>query len=180
MTDARLLGALIAGGLSSRFGSDKALAPWRGRAMIGWAADALHARCDALVVVGREWGGLASVADVPGPGLGPLGGIAGALAHAGAHGFGTVLTIGCDMPDVPGTLIDALLADAPAYCTDAPILGAWPTTLGPALAERLARARPGAKDGRLSVRRWAPDTGATPVPAPAPLANVNTPADLVR
>ncbi|MGI4731521.1 MAG: molybdenum cofactor guanylyltransferase [Janthinobacterium lividum] len=179
MSGGRVLGALIAGGAASRFGSDKALAPWRGRAMIGWAADALAPWCDAVVVVGREWDGLASITDRPAPGLGPLGGIAGALVHAGAHGFDTVVTIGCDMPDVPRELIGRLLAAAPAYCADAPILGAWPAALAPALIGRLSAAVPGAKDGRLSIRRWATEIGATPVLAPAPLANVNTPADLV-
>ncbi|WP_375382187.1 molybdenum cofactor guanylyltransferase [uncultured Sphingomonas sp.] len=176
----RILGALIAGGAASRFGSDKALAPWRGRVMIGWAADALAPWCGRVVVVGRAWGGLPSVADLPSPGLGPLGGIAGALAHAGAERFDAVMTIACDMPDVPGALIGRLLAaGGSVFCADAPILGVWPVTLGPALVERLAGATPGAKDGRLSIRRWALDIGATPVPAPGPLANVNTPADLV-
>ncbi len=180
MTFRGTAGAIIAGGVASRFGSDKALVAWRGRPMIARAADVLAPWCSEVLVVGRAWGGLPSVADRPSPGLGPLGGIAGALAHAGAHGFDTVVTIGCDMPDVPGALIGRLLAaGGPAYCADAPILGVWPATLGSALAERLAGATPGAKDGRLSIRRWALDVGATPVPAPGPLANVNTPADLL-
>lgn len=181
MISGRVLGALIAGGAASRFGADKALAAWRGRAMIGWAADALAPWCDATVVVGRAWGGLPSVADRPARGLGPLGGIAGALVHAGASGFGAVLTIGCDMPDVPAALIGRLLAArAPAFCADAPILGLWPVALAPALVERLADGVPGARDGRRSIRRWAADVGATPVAAGTPLANVNTPADLRR
>lgn len=174
------LGALIAGGAASRFGSDKALASWQGRAMIACAAEAITPWCAAIVVVGREWGGLPSVADLPAAGLGPLGGIAGALIHAAERGFDAVLTIGCDMPDVPGELIARLLAaGAPAFCGDAPILGLWPAVLGPALLDRLAGRVPGAKDGRLSIRRWALDMGATPVAALGPLANVNTPADLI-
>ena len=52
---AGILGALIAGGAARRFGSDKALAAWRGQAMIARAADALRPWCAALVVVGAAF-----------------------------------------------------------------------------------------------------------------------------
>ncbi|HKZ89868.1 MAG TPA: molybdenum cofactor guanylyltransferase [Thermoplasmata archaeon] len=41
---------LLAGGASRRFGSPKALAPFRGRAMIEWAAEALRPLADELLV----------------------------------------------------------------------------------------------------------------------------------
>lgn len=156
---------MLAGGRSSRFGSDKAAALLHGRALADHAAAALAPHVSAVVTIGRA-------DDRPAPDLGPLGGIAGALLHAEAAGYASVLTIGCDMPLVPAALLAALARSAPACCGDAPVLGHWPAALGRALATRLATA-----DER-SVRRWAAEIGATIMPAPAALANVNTPADL--
>jgi molybdopterin-guanine dinucleotide biosynthesis protein A len=196
-----ILGAVIAGGAATRFGSDKALALLDGKPLIDHAADALRAHVDALVLCGRTREGWTSLPDLPRPGLGPLGGIAAALAYAQAHGFASVLTIGCDMPRVPEELLKALSATSPSYCADAPILGHWDTNASDALLRHAglvpasttrriladAKARhggprnksgvAGGKDPALSIRRWAETIGATPIPAPSPLANVNTPAD---
>ena len=125
-------------------------------------------RADAVVVVGRDGG----VPDLPAADLGPLGGIAGALAHAAAHGFDSVLTLPCDMPRLPATLLDALLRRAPCYCSDAPVIGHWPAALAPGLLAHIAASE------RRSVIGWARTIGALPVASPVPLANVNTPADL--
>jgi molybdopterin-guanine dinucleotide biosynthesis protein A len=178
MTQSTLLGAIVAGGASSRFGSDKALALLDGRPLIAHAHAALERCTGAIVVCGRAWGGLPALDDVPVPGLGPLGGIAAALTYAQANGFGHVLTIGCDMPGVPEALLAELIARAPAFCSDAPILGCWPVGAAPGLAARLAGHRAGVKDGALSIRRWAESIEAAAVPAPVALFNVNTPADL--
>ena len=43
-------GLILAGGDSSRFGSPKALAPFRGRPMVRWVADAMAAVTDELLV----------------------------------------------------------------------------------------------------------------------------------
>jgi len=126
-------------------------------------------RADAVVVVGREGG----VPDLPAPHLGPLGGIAGALDHAAAHGFATVLTVPCDMPRLPAALLDALLRRAPSYCSEAPVIGHWPAALAPDLLAHIATS------DRRSVTGWARAIGALPVASPEPLANINTPADLL-
>lgn len=168
----RVLGALIAGGRASRFGSDKALALLAGRPLIAWAAGVVAPLVADTVVCGREWGGLTSVADVPAPGLGPLGGLAGALAHAQAHGLDAVVSIGCDMPWVPDGLVAALAQARPAWCADAPVLGCWPSPLAGALRAHLE-----AGEDR-SVRRWGASVGGVAVASPAPLPNLNTPADL--
>lgn len=162
----RVLGAVLTGGRSSRFGSDKAAADWNGRALAAHAAAMIAPCVDEVATVGP--GG---VADLPGPGLGPLGGIAGALDFAATRGFACVLTIACDMPRVPAELIEALTRRAPAYCADAPVLGFWPAALGAHLEAWLA-----VEDG--SVRAWARAVGALPIASPSPLANVNTRADL--
>ncbi len=168
----RCLGALIAGGRSSRFGGDKALALLDGVPLIDHAARAIVPFVNTTIVCGRDHRRYASVADVPAPDLGPLGGIAAALGYAFDHGYDIVLTIGCDMPGVPEALIARLLAAAPAYCASTPILGCWTSLLGPVLAAHLAAG------GDRSVRRWAEGVGVVAVPWDAPLPNINTPADL--
>jgi molybdopterin-guanine dinucleotide biosynthesis protein A len=130
--------------------------------------DLCEVNADAMVVVGRDGG----VPDLPGPDLGPLGGIAGALAYAAAQGFETVLTLPCDMPRLPATLLAALLRRAPSFCSDAPVIAHWPAALAPDLLAHLARTE------RRSVIGWARAIGALPVASPEPLANINTPADL--
>lgn len=166
-----ILGAVLAGGRSSRFGTDKAAALWSGRTLADHADDVLRPYSDAVVRVGP--GGLA---DLPMPGLGPLGGIAAALVHARDTGHNSVLTIGCDMPRLPDGLIAAIVRRAPAFCADAPVLGHWPVALADDL---LAWLRDSAPRGP-SVRGWAERIGALPIAAPAPIANVNTPADLAE
>ena len=122
---------------------------------------------------GREWGQLRSVADLPAPGLGPLGGLAGALAYADAVGAEAVLTIACDTIEVPGDLFERLTRRSPSFCVEAPVLGYWPATLASALRTRLERGE------ERSLRGWARAVGAVPVTAGTPLRNVNIPADLM-
>ncbi|WP_425230181.1 molybdenum cofactor guanylyltransferase [Sphingomonas sp.] len=167
MTDKGVLGAVLTGGQSSRFGSNKAEAEWNGRSLAEHAAALIAQHVDAVVMLGGE-----GVADLPRSGLGPLGGIAGALAYAEGNGFDSVLTIGCDMPRVPTALIWALLRRAPAFCSDAPVLGHWPASLAAQLLCHIE------SDDR-SVRGWAQAIGALPIESPVPLGNVNTPADLL-
>lgn len=167
-----ILGAILAGGRATRFGADKALAQWHGRPLIAHEADALRPWVDELAVCGREWGGLRSIADLPAPGLGPLGGLAGALAHAEAIRADAVLTIACDTLDVPADLFERLTRHAPSFCVDAPVLGYWPARLAPTLRARLERGE------ERSLHGWARVVGAVPVAAGCRLRNVNTPADL--
>ncbi|ABQ67834.1 molybdenum cofactor guanylyltransferase [Rhizorhabdus wittichii RW1] len=168
----RLLGALIAGGRSSRFGSDKALARWRGRPLIDHAADALRPHVATLVVCGREHGGLTMLADRPAPDMGPLGGIDAALHHARANGFDAVLTIGCDTPLLPDALIDRLVAAPGAACLSSlPVIGRWPAALADRLDAFLA------EDRKHAIRAWAAEAGAEMIEG-IDLPNVNRPEDL--
>lgn len=164
-----LLGAVLAGGRSSRFGSDKAAAMLDGRTLAEHAATTLARYADAVVIVGPD-----GLPDLPRPGLGPLGGIAAALDHAAERGIRCVVTIGCDMPVLPACLMEALLRRAPAFCDDAPVFGHWPAALGAHLLGHIETAPD------RSVRGWARAIGAVPIAAPAPLANVNTREDLER
>ena len=73
-----ILGAVLAGGQSSRFGSDKAIAEFQGRTLLARAVDTLSGWCEHVVVIGRETAPAPTLPDWPGPGLGPL---AGRLRH---------------------------------------------------------------------------------------------------
>lgn len=162
-----ILGAVLAGGQSSRFGSDKALAELGGRSLLSRAVAALESQCDGVIVVGRG-----DVLDRPRPGMGPLGGINAALHHAASHGYSDVLTCGVDCGGL-GPDARAELAPAPAYVADQPVIGLWPASAAPALDAFLA------SDAKHSMRAFAAMIGARPVTLSARTANINTREDLV-
>ncbi|RJF90565.1 molybdenum cofactor guanylyltransferase [Sphingomonas cavernae] len=109
----KVLGAIIAGGQSRRFGSDKALARIGGKTLLDHVAEALAAQTDALIICGREWPGLISIPDRPAPDQGPLGGLCAALRYAADNGFDAVLTAGCDTLPVPTDLLSLLNPSLP-------------------------------------------------------------------
>jgi molybdenum cofactor guanylyltransferase len=167
----RLLGAILAGGQSRRFGSDKAAALVDGKALLDHVADVLRPQCAALVIAGREWQGITSVADIPESGQGPLGGLAGALDYAQRNGFGAVLSCGCDVLGLPENLVGQLGA-APAIFDELPIVGLWPANLADILAVWLAN------PANRSVYRFADYISARRVTTPASITNVNRVSDL--
>lgn len=169
----KLLGAIIAGGRSSRFGSDKAAALLNGRPLIEHVADGLRLQAGRLVVCGRSWPGLEDVPDRPMPELGPLGGLCGALHWASGHGFDAVLTAGCDVLPIPVSLA-ARLGGGPACVAGQRLLGLWPVHLLPRLEAHLR------SSGDRSVRRWVEISGAREIRIAADLYNINTLADLDR
>ncbi|GGE00968.1 hypothetical protein GCM10011529_04050 [Polymorphobacter glacialis] len=165
----RLLGAVLAGGKSSRFGSDKALARHQGVALIDHVINALAREAGAVVVVGRDYPNMTGIPDWPNPGLGPLGGLCAALRHAAATGYNHVLTAGCDLPNLPPDLARSL-SPAPAYALGQPTIGLWPTTLASALGDHILA-------GNRSVHGWAEACYAHAIDL-GKLANINTAADL--
>jgi molybdopterin-guanine dinucleotide biosynthesis protein A len=167
----RRLGAILAGGQARRFGSDKAHALFEGARLIDRVAEALGAQCDAVIVCGREEPGFACIPDWPEAGLGPLGGLAAALRHAGAGGFAEVLSAGVDAPDLPQTLAAMLAGEGAAIVESQPVVGLWPTGTAPVLEAFIA-------SGGRSLYRFADHIGARRVEPPAPLMNVNRPEDL--
>jgi molybdopterin-guanine dinucleotide biosynthesis protein A len=164
----KTLGAVLAGGRSSRFGSDKALAMLGGRTLLDHALAALRPHCDAVIVVGRG-----EVADWPRPDMGPLGGIAGALIHAADRGFDRVLTAPVDCVRLPDDL-RALLEPGPAFLETQPVIGLWPVT---ALNELRALLEDGSDH---AVRFYARRIGARAVQSDFVPPNINSLADLER
>lgn len=167
-----ILGAVLAGGQSTRFGSDKALAELGGRTLLARAVETLQAQCDAVVVVGRDDAPAPTLADWPRPGMGPLGGIAAALHHAVHTGCEAVLTCSVDSIGLSEAILGEL-APAPAYCESQPVIGLWPASASATLDAVLA------SDDRHSVKAFAARIGARAVALSRNPANINTPADLL-
>lgn len=109
----QLLGAVLAGGGSRRYGRPKALALIGGRPMARWALDALEPHFSMRGMVGNEpfvahAFGVPSRKDVL-PGLGPLGGLITALVWAREMRLRGVFLLGCDMPLVDASLVGRIL-----------------------------------------------------------------------
>ena len=169
----RLLGAVLAGGQSRRFGSDKALAELDDRPLIAHAAAALQPHVDAVAICGRIFGGYIALPDRPTPGLGPLGGLAAALRHASDNDFDAVLSIGCDVPALPAGLVETLVVvGAPVAVRMLPICGLWRASDADRLDQHLA-----STDDR-SVRHWLAACGGQWFEGDVTLTNINTPDDL--
>jgi molybdopterin-guanine dinucleotide biosynthesis protein A len=135
---ARPVGFVVAGGLSTRMGRDKALLPWDGSTLLDHAIARLAAVCaDVRILCGPapryEDRGRPVVVDAV-PDHGPLGGLAAGLASAGdAPG----LFLGVDLPHVTVPLLSALAS-----------LGEWPRPGADSVRPGADGARPGADGPR--------------------------------
>lgn len=166
----RLLGAILAGGQSLRFGSDKALALYHGKPLIEHVAKALLPQVNELVVAGSDHPPYRSVADWPDAGEGPLGGLCGALLYAEQHGYDAVLSTPCDAVSVPR--LNDLLPSSGGVLRGWPLFGLWPTVLLPTLQRHLS------ESADRSVFGWIAVANLPELPAPEGLVNVNRPGDL--
>ena len=102
------LGAILAGGASSRMGSDKTFAEVAGQAMVDWVAGSLRSVTDDLVVVGRA-GTLSDIKCIPDDHAerrGPLAGLATALRLAADR---PVVLVAVDQPWVRSSTLRELL-----------------------------------------------------------------------
>ena len=167
----KVLGAVIAGGQSRRFGSDKAEAMFRGKRLIDHVADSLRQQCDGLVICGRHLDGFGCLVDRPRPGLGPLGGLAAALRYARQHGFDGVLTSACDTPLIPQDLALHLVGPESSIVVGQPLFGYWPASLSVDLDDFTACSQ------SLAMREWAVWAGARRIRLEVPVHNINTPGD---
>jgi len=108
-----LIGVVLAGGLSSRMGRDKALLPWHGRPLIEHQIDTMLAAGVQAVQVSGNRPDYQGVAD-PVPQAGPLGGIAGIAV---ACPDGALLIVPVDMPRLqPSLLVRLRDASSVAGC----------------------------------------------------------------
>ncbi len=166
-----ILGAVLAGGKSSRFGSDKALAELDGRTLIARAVDTLSGFCEYVIVVGRSEAPAPTIPDWPHADMGPLGGIAAALRYAEDEDYDSVLTCGVDSVELPESLFSDL-SPPPAYLETQPVIGHWKSKNASIVSAILQ------SEGRHSMLAFAKAAGARPVTSANAPANINTPADL--
>lgn len=190
----RVLGVILAGGLSRRMGGgDKALHPVGGRTALARVVDRLGPQCAALVLnanddPGRFAGyGLAVIADEVPDRPGPLAGILAALDHAAAHhpGLADVVSVAADTPFVPRDLVARLLrarAEAGARLAIAasdgrrhPVIGLWPVALR---AELRGALEAGERRVAAFAERHPLALAAWPTNPVDPFFNVNRPEDL--
>jgi molybdopterin-guanine dinucleotide biosynthesis protein A len=101
--------AILAGGKSRRFGSNKALAPWFTGHVIDAVAQAAIGACQEVIIIADKpelysYLGLPVLPDIM-SGLGPLAGLQSALRYAKAE---RILLLGCDMPLLNSELLDLM------------------------------------------------------------------------
>lgn len=114
-----VLGAIIAGGASVRFGRPKALAEVGGVRVIDRVAHALgaaHIAHDRIVAIVNDPAIAGSITLPHRPdvieGAGALGGVHAALLWARERDVSRILAVGCDMPFLSPALLFHLLTDA--------------------------------------------------------------------
>jgi molybdenum cofactor guanylyltransferase len=159
----KILGAIIAGGKSTRFGGDKAAALLNGKALIDHVIDGLAPQCDQIVICGRKWLDYDYLPDRPVSDMGPLGGLCAALHFAADHGYDEVITAGCDVLPVP-----ILSAQAPSVVAGHYLFGRWPVQLAGALDLHLSG------QNNRSMRHWMAAANAQEIATELPLHNLNT------
>lgn len=118
-----VLGAVIAGGQSVRYGSPKALAMVGGERVVDRVIRALRVVSADVIAIAND-AELGAAFGVPFRsdrivGLGPIGGIDAALAWASELGHDGIFAVGCDMPFVSSKLLAMLHARAQALHVDA-------------------------------------------------------------
>lgn len=195
---ADVIGVILAGGRSRRFGSDKAFARLGERSLIDHVRQRFAGQVGAVVISGDPADprlaalALPVVPDrltaVDGGSLGPLAGIHAALCWTAAQAPQAVwlAAVSVDTPLLPLDLIDRLREaaghGAPLACAGAggrvhPIPSLWSVRLVDELEQTLRR---GERAVHAVAARLGAATADFPEAPPDAFANVNTPADLDR
>jgi molybdenum cofactor guanylyltransferase len=186
----KILGAIVAGGKSTRMGgADKAFMALNGVALIERVKSRLALQVDAVVInangdPGRFQSlGCAVIPDLLTDAGTPLAGLHAALMHARRQGFDAVFSTPCDAPFIPldlvkvlqeaggGKAIIAASGDKSHYLT-----GFWPVALADVLDDAIRN------KGVRRVKDFGRLTNAFELVWPHsiidPFLNVNTPDDL--
>jgi molybdopterin-guanine dinucleotide biosynthesis protein A len=149
----RVVGLVLAGGRSVRFGGEKAVALLEGRPLLAWAAERLRTVCRTVAINVRPGTeaesvtkalGLPALYDEAGDALGPLAGVKVGLIWAEQRGAHTLAVSPCDAPMLPDDLYVRLLEQAEggaalAETSDGrqPLCALWPITALPAVRAAL-------------------------------------------
>jgi molybdopterin-guanine dinucleotide biosynthesis protein A len=192
-SEARPPGVILAGGLSTRMGRDKALVLLAGRPLLAHVIARFAPQVSALALNANgdparfAAFGLPVLPDLGRDAVGPLAGIECALVHAGRLGADRVAVIPADAPALPldlvarlaATMTDgdlAAVATGPRGCE--PLFALWRTSALRALRDTLASGQRAVRAllGRIPHATAAFDTAA----GEDPFANLNTREDLAR
>lgn len=130
-------GIIVAGGLSRRFGSDKASASLRGRPLLQWVRDALAPVVDEIVVVTAAGQALppmhpaipVSVVEDREPERGPLAGLAAGFAAAATP---VCFAASCDAPLLRTDVVEHVVASLGDHDAVLPEVGGFPQPLAAA------------------------------------------------
>ncbi len=188
-----MLGVILAGGASRRFGVEKSAALLCGKPLLAWVMERAKPQVDALVLNANDPEIGKAVSDVErlpddAPGEGPIAGVLAALAQAGRRGFSHVASFACDTPffphDTMARLASALLSSQADYAVAScgamahRIFALWPVERRAQLAHAFANGTRSMRD----IEHWLEPTWAdfpkTGGPDGDPFFNINTPADL--
>jgi molybdopterin-guanine dinucleotide biosynthesis protein A len=185
-----VVGVVIAGGRSLRFGGEKAVALFAGKPLLLWAALRLARSCSRVAVNARPGSEAAALAtaegltllhDAPGDADGPLAGVKAGLLWAQSLGAGVLAVSPCDAPLLPEDLYVRLVAAAGEGAAMAetvdgrqPLCAVWPVSALPVLTAALAGG------AHPPTWRMLEEAGAVKVhfDRPEAFANLNTRADL--
>ena len=149
-----VVGLVLAGGRSVRFGGEKAVALLEGRPLLMWAAERLRSVCGNVAINVRHGTeaetvtknlGLPALYDAAGDAEGPLAGVKAGLIWAEERGARTLAVSPCDAPLLPDDLYVRLLergvvGAAMAATSEGrqPLCALWPVTALPVVREALA------------------------------------------
>jgi molybdenum cofactor guanylyltransferase len=190
MEPSDVLGVVIAGGRSVRFGGEKAVALLAGRPLLMWAVQRLQRSCAVVAVNARPGTEAEALArtenlpvlhDVAGDAAGPLSGVKVGLLRAREQGARAIAVSPCDVPLLPDDLFARLIEAAGSGASMAetveghqPLCAVWPVSA----LEKVTQALEGG--AHPATWRMLDSLGATRVrfPDAAAFANVNTRADL--
>jgi len=153
-TTGSIVGLVLAGGRSVRFGGEKAVALLEGRPLLEWAAERLRSICASVAInvrIGTEAEAVAKTLGFPvlydeaGDATGPLAGVKVGLIWAEAQGARALAVSPCDAPLLPNDLYSRLVerADGGAAMAETsdgrqPLCAVWPVTALPAVRDSLA------------------------------------------
>jgi molybdopterin-guanine dinucleotide biosynthesis protein A len=187
----RLLGAVLAGGLSRRFGRDKSMELVAGVPMLHRAVHTVSAVADDVVVISSKAlevpQGIEVIPDVR-PGLGPLGGLHTALLEAEVRQLRGVLLLACDLPLVTERVIAAIVARAGMSLAVAPtrtggvepLCAVYGCGALPLVVERLDGSDLSLHSLFRALNGCAVDLSSLGLETDASFLNVNTPEELLR
>ncbi len=169
----KVLGVLLAGGKSQRFGSDKALVQYQGKKLIDHAFITLDHQCDDIIISGRRYGDLIYVTDNPDHDQGPLGGINAALCYAQKYDYDAVVSYPCDTICTFANLNEPwfIYNDQAQYMKRQPVIGYWPAILYDSLSQWMMQQK------RRSMMAWIETIIAKPSDRDY-FYNINTQSDL--